>query len=230
MIDLYAWPTPNGHKISIMLEAAGLAYRVIAVDINKGDQFDPEFLRISPNARMPAILDHDGPAGKPISVFESGAILVYLADKSGQYLPREARARAMVLQWLMFQMGSLGPMCGQTHHFRQHAPEKVDYAIERYTNEVGRLYGVMDRRLAEAHYLAGAYSIADMACWPWVRLHKRQDQDLEDFPNVKRWFEAISARPATQRGMVLLREMRGQGPMTKEAREILFGATQFRRR
>jgi len=230
MIELHAWPTPNGHKISIMLEECALPYRVIPVDITRGDQFTPEFLRISPNSRMPAIVDSDGEEDESVSVFESGAILVYLAEKTGSFLPREGPARYDVLQWLMFQMANLGPILGQAHYFRGYAEEKIPYAIDRFTNEAGRLYNVMEGRLGAVEYLAGDYSIADMACWPWVRLHRYHGQKFEDFPNVKRWFDAISARPATQRGMALLADRRGRGPIGEAARDILFGATQYRRR
>ena len=231
MIDFYYWPTPNGWKVAIMLEECGLDYRMIPVDINKGEQFKPEFLAISPNNRMPAIVDRDGPDGEPLSVFESGAILVYLAEKTGKFLPRAGAPRYAVMQWLMFQMGGLGPMCGQAHHFRQRmGGVEVPYAIDRYTNEVGRLYGVMDRRLGEAAYLGGAdYSIADMACWPWVRPMRRQGWEREEFPNAKRWFDVIEARPAVRRGMELLAEFRGDRTITDEGRDILFGKTQFER-
>ncbi len=229
MIEFYAWPTPNAHKISIMLEECGLAYDVIPVDITRGDQFAPEFLKISPNNRMPAIVDPDGPDGGPVSVFESGAILVYLAEKTGRFLPEGGNARYHVLEWLMFQMANLGPICGQAHHFRQYAAEAAPYAVERFTNEAGRLYNVMDRRLGETEYLAGEYSIADMACWPWVRLHRHHGQPFEEFPDLKRWFDAITARPATQRGMELLKEMRG-GEVSAEAKDILFGGVQYKRR
>jgi GST-like protein len=228
MIDLYAWPTPNAHKVSIMLEECGLPYKVVVVNINEGDQFQPEFLKISPNNRMPAIVDHDGPDGAPISVFESGAILVYLAEKTGRFLPADPRGRSLAMQWLMWQMGGLGPMCGQAHHFRQQmGGVEVPYGVERYTKEVGRLYGVLDRRLADAEYLAGEYSIADMASWPWVRLARRQGQNRDDFPNLKRWFESVSARPAVQAGMKLLEQYRGNRVLTEEARDILFGKGQF---
>lgn len=231
MIELFAWPTPNAHKISIMLEECALAYRVVEVDINAGDQFIPLFLAISPNNRIPALIDSDGPAGKLIALFESGAILIYLADKAGRFLPTAPHARMAALQWLFFQMGGLGPMCGQAHHFRQMAAEQIPYAVARYTNEVGRLYGVMDRRLGEEPYLAGdEYTIADIASWPWVRLHRRQGQAFEDFPNVERWFKAIGARAAVARGMQLLAHRRGNRVLTDSAREILFGATQFQRR
>ena len=230
MIDLYAWPTPNAHKVSIMLEECGLGYNVIPVDITKGDQFAPEFLDISPNNRMPAIVDPEGPDGGPVSVFESGAILIYLAEKTGRFLPAAGNARYKVLEWLMFQMANLGPVCGQAHHFRTYAPQTEPYATDRFTNEAGRLYNVMERRLDEAGFLAGQYSIADMACWPWVRLHRYHGQPFEAFANVKRWFDVISARPATQRGMALLEEHRGGGPVGEVARDILFGATQYQRR
>jgi len=228
MIDLYTWPTPNGHKIHIMLEETGLAYRVIPVNIGKGDQFDPAFLKISPNNKMPAIVDPDGPGGAPISLFESGAILIYLAEKSGRFLPGEPRARYAVLQWLMFQMGGIGPMLGQAHHFRSYAPEKIEYAIDRYTREAGRLYRVVDRRLGETPWLGGGdYSIADMATFPWLRRYERQGQHLADYPNLARWFEAMMARPAVQRGLQVLAEHQMSGPITDEARENLFGARQF---
>jgi len=212
---LYAWPTPNAQKVSIMLEECALPYEVVAVDINKGEQFAPEFLAISPNNRIPAMVDRE----RDIALFESGAILIYLAEMSGRLMPD----RYAALQWLMFQIGGLGPMCGQAHHFRQMADVQIPYAVARYTNEVARLYGVMDRRLGEAPYLAGEYSIADIACWPWVRPHRRQGQSLDDFPHVKRWFEAIGARPAVARGMALLAEKRGSRELTQAARGILFG-------
>ena len=232
MIDLYAWPTPNAHKVSIMLEECALPYDVIAVDINKGEQFTPEFLALNPNNRMPVIVDRDGPEGSPITVFESGAILVYLAEKTGRFLPAKGEERYAVLQWLMFQMGGLGPMAGQAHHFRQQmGGVEVPYGIQRYTDEVGRLYGVMDRRLGEVPYLGGHdYSIADMACWPWARPSRRQGHDKADFPNLKRWFDDITLRPAVQAGMKLLEEHRGNRDMTDQARDVLFGKTQFERR
>ncbi len=231
MIDLYTWPTPNGHKIHIMLEETGLAYNVIPIDISAGAQFEPAFLKISPNNKMPAIVDPEGPDGKPISLFESGAILIYLADKTGQFLPTEPRQRYTVLQWLMFQMGGVGPMLGQAHHFRIYAPEKLDYAYDRYTNEAKRLYGVLDRRLGEAAYLAGDdYTIADMATFPWLRSHENQGVDLNDFPHVKHWFEGIAARPAVQRGVEVLADRRRQGPIDDKAREVMFGATQYQQR
>ncbi len=224
MIDLYYWPTPNGWKISIALEEMGLPYRVVPVNIGRGEQFKPEFLAISPNNRMPAIVDHD-PAGggAPVSVFESGAILVYLAEKTGRFLPKDLRGRFEALQWLFWQMGGLGPMLGQAHHFRQYAPEKIQYAIERYTNEANRLYGVLDRRLADREFVAGEYSIADMASWPWIVPHERQGQNLDDFPHLKRWYDTMKARPAVQKGFSLMRdEVRASGP-DEQARKILFG-------
>ncbi len=229
MIDLYTWPTPNGHKVHIMLEEVGLEYNVIPIDINAGDQFDPEFLKISPNNKMPAMVDPDGPGGTPYSLFESGAILMYLAEKTGRLMPTETRARYDVIKWLMFQMGHIGPMLGQAHHFRIYAPEPIPYAIDRYTNEAYRLYKVLDGRLAEAEYLAEAYSIADIAVFPWLRSHERKGQDLNDFPHVKRWFEAIAARPAVEAGVEVLADRRRTGPIDAAAREIMFGAKQCRR-
>ena len=225
MIDLYYWPTPNGWKITVMLEEAGLPYQIIPVNIGRGDQFKPEFLAISPNNRMPAIVDQ-APAGggQPISVFESGAILLYLAEKTGRFLPADVRGRYEVVQWLMWQMANLGPMLGQAHHFRQYAPEPIPYAIDRYTNEANRLYGVMDRRLADREFLAGEYSIADMACWPWIAPYKRQGQSLDEFPNLERWFETMQARAAVQRGFAAGAELRQAG-MDEAARKILFGQT-----
>ncbi len=231
MIDLYTWPTPNGFKASIMLEECGLDYAVFPIDIGRGDQFDPDFLKISPNNKMPAIVDSDGPGGRPYPLFESGAILLYLAEKTGRFMALDAAARYLVIQWLMFQMGGVGPMFGQAHHFRQYAPEPIDYAIQRYTNETGRLYGVMDRRLGECEFLAGDYSIADMACFPWTRSYERQGQDLDDFPNVRRWFDAIDARPAVKKGLeVLADRRRDPSEIDDEQRSILFGAEQYRRR
>ncbi len=227
MLDLYVWPTPNAYKVSIMLEEIGRPYKVIPVDIQAGDQFKPEFLKISPNNKMPAIVDHDAPDGKPLAMFESGAILMYLAETSGRFMPKDLRGRYQVIQWLMFQMGSVGPMLGQAHHFRQYAPEKLEYAINRYTNEATRLYRVIDRRLGETPFLAGEYSIADMAVFPWLRSYERQGQKLEDYPNLKRWFEAINARPAVKKGLELLAEKRRTGPMDAKAKEVLFGKTQY---
>lgn len=203
MIDLYTWGTPNGRKASIALEELALPYAVRPIDIGKGDQFKPAFLAINPNGKIPALVDPDGPDGKPISVFESGAILIYLAEKTGKLLPKDPRGRSVVMQWLMFQMGGVGPMFGQAHHFRRFAPEKIPYAIDRYTNETRRLYGVLDRRLAEAEYLAGDYSIADIATYPWAARHEWQGVALSEFPAVKRWFDALSARPAVARGMAV---------------------------
>lgn len=221
-IDLYTWPTPNGHKIHIMLEECGLPYNVHAVDIGAGDQFAPAFLKISPNNKIPAIVDPHGPDGAPMPVFESGAILLYLAGKTGRFLPADTRGKYVALQWLMFQMGGLGPMLGQAHHFRIYAPEKVEYAIKRYTNEAQRLYGVMDRRLAEVPYFAGEYSIADMAIYPWTRSHANQGVDLATFPNVARWYEAIGARPAVQRALQVLADRR-RPQLTDKDRANLFG-------
>ncbi|MSO92951.1 MAG: glutathione S-transferase family protein [Rhodospirillales bacterium] len=232
MIDLYTWPTPNGHKVHIMLEEVGLPYTIIPINIRAGDQFKPDFLKISPNNKMPAIVDREGPGGKPYSVFESGAILMYLAEKTGRFMPKDTAGRYQVIQWLMFQMGGIGPMLGQAHHFREYASEQVSYAVERYTKEAGRLYGVMDRRLGEAPYLAGDYSIADMACYPWLRSSERQGQSLDDFPNVKRWYQAIEARPAVQRGLQVLAEhqRKPNQKMTEQERSIMFGSEQYARR
>jgi GST-like protein len=229
MIDVYSWATPNGHKVHIMLEEIGLPYQVHAIDIGAGDQFKPEFLSISPNNKIPAIVDADGPDGKPIALFESGAILVYLAGKTGQFLGNTDRERFDTLQWLMFQMGGVGPMLGQAHHFRMYAPEKVQYGIDRYTNEAKRLYGVIDRQVAKEGYLAGSeYTIADIATWPWLRSWQNQGVDINEFPDLKRWFEEIEARPAVQRGVQVLADRRK--PITDDkAREILFGKTQYQR-
>jgi GST-like protein len=230
MIDVYSWATPNGHKVHIMLEECGLPYAAHAVDISTGEQFSPDFLAISPNNRIPAITDPDGPDGEPISLFESGAILLYLAGKTGRFLPRSTRGKYQALQWLMFQMASVGPMLGQTHHFRAYAPEKVEYAITRFSNEARRLYGVMDKQLATSDYIAGKeYTIADMAVWPWLRSHERQGIDLGEFPNVKAWFEAIGNRPAVQRGITILADRR-KPELDQAAREILFGKTQYAKR
>ena len=228
-LELYFWPTPNGRKITIFLEEAGLAYTLHPVDIGRGDQFKPEFLQISPNNKMPALMDPGGPDGKPISIFESGAILMYLADKTGKFLPQETRARYQVLQWLFFQVASVGPMLGQAHHFRDYAPEKIEYAINRYTNEATRLYGVMDKRLAEHEYIAGNYSIADMAIYPWIVSAERQGQGLKDFPHLNRWFERLTARPGVQRGIAVLKDKRSAG-MTDQQKENLFGQAQYQRR
>jgi len=230
MIDVYTWPTPNGHKVHIMLEETGLPYTVHPIDIGAGDQFEPEFLKISPNNKIPAIVDPEGPDGKPISLFESGAILLYLADKTGQFLPEDPRGRYEVMEWLMFQMGGVGPMLGQAHHFRFYAPEKIPYAVDRYTNEGSRLYSVIDKRLADRQYLAGDYSIADMATFPWLRSYERQGQNIDDYPNLKRWFDAINERPAVKRALQVLADKTRQGPIDERAREVMFGATQYRRR
>ncbi len=230
MIDVYTWPTPNGHKVHIALEELGLAYTVHPIHIGQGDQFSADFLRISPNNKIPAIVDQDGPDGAPISLFESGAILIYLAEKTGQLMPKDTRARYETLEWLMFQMGGLGPMLGQAHHFRQYAPETIEYAVNRYTNEASRLYGVVDRRLGDREWLAGSeYSIADIACFPWIRPHENQGQDLADFPHLKRWFDAIANRPAVQRGVEVLADARPP-QLDEKAREQLFGASQYQKR
>ena len=223
-IDLYYWPTPNGWKISIMLEECGLPYTLYPVNISQGDQFKPEFLAFSPNNRMPAIIDPDGPDGKPISVFESGAILQYLGRKTGKFYPADERGRVEVEQWLMWQMGGFGPMLGQTHHFRLYAPEPVPYAIDRYTNETKRLYGVLNRRLADRPFIAGAYSIADMACIGWARGWERQGQDIAEFPHVKRWMDTVLARPAVQRGLAVKAEDRGTVDLKDpKVQALLFG-------
>jgi GSH-dependent disulfide-bond oxidoreductase len=230
MIGVYSWATPNGHKVHIMLEECGLPYRVHPVDIGAGQQFDADFLTISPNNKIPAIVDDDGPDGEPMSLFESGAILLYLAGKTGRFLPTSTRGRYEVLQWLMFQMGGVGPMLGQAHHFRIYAPEKIDYAVNRYTNEAKRLYGVMDKQLAKQRYMAGPeYSIADIAIFPWLRSWKNQGIDWNDYPHLKGWFDEIAARPAVQRGVEVLANLRK--PITGEKeREVLFGSQQYQRR
>jgi GSH-dependent disulfide-bond oxidoreductase len=234
MIDVHSWPTPNGHKVHIMLEECGLRlgrdWRVHPVNIGKGDQFEPAFLKISPNNKIPALVDPDGPDGQPISLFESGAILLYLAAKTGKFLPKSDRAKFKVLEWLMFQMGGVGPMLGQNHHFRQYAPEKIGYAIDRYTNEARRLYGVMDRQLEAQKFIAGnQYSIADIAIFPWLRNWQNQGIDWADFPNLKIWFDTIAARPAVQRGVAVLADARR--PITDDkSREVLFGKTQYEKR
>jgi GST-like protein len=225
-IDLYFWPTPNGLKITVFLEEAGLPYRIIPVNIGKGDQFKPEFLAISPNNRMPAIVDPEGPDGKPISVFESGAILQYLGRKTGKFYPADERARVEAEQWLMWQMGGLGPMAGQANHFRLYAPEKVPYGIERYTKEVNRLYGVMNKRLADRDYLAGEFSIADIACIGWARGWERQGQDIEQFPHLKAWLARMEARPGTARGLAVTGDCKKTDLSSdKEAQKVLFGQT-----
>jgi len=226
MIDLHYWTTPNGHKITLFLEEAGLEYTIKAVNIGKGEQFDPAFLAISPNNRIPAIVDHapaDG--GKPISVFESGAILLYLAGKTGKFIPKDLRGQVTVLEWLMWQMGGLGPMLGQNHHFANYAPERIPYAIERYTKETSRLYAVLDKRLAGRDFIAGKqYTIADMAAYPWI-IPDRQGQDIDTFPNLKRWLAAIRARPATARAYALVKQVNpnASGIRTEEERKVLFG-------
>lgn len=229
-IDVYSWPTPNGHKVHIMLEECGLPYRVHPINIGKGDQFSADFLAISPNNKIPAIVDPQGPDGEPISLFESGAILVYLAGKTGKLLPEGDRARYEVLEWLMFQMGGVGPMLGQAHHFRLYAPEKIPYAIDRYTNEAKRLYGVIDKQLAKHRFIAGdSYSIADIATFPWLRSWQNQGIVLQDYPHLQKWFDAIAERPAVQRGVKVLADMRK--PLTDDkARDVLFGKTQYDRR
>jgi GSH-dependent disulfide-bond oxidoreductase len=229
MIDVYSWATPNGHKVHIMLEECGLPYRVHAIDIGSGEQFTPQFLAISPNNKIPAIVDADGPDGAPMSLFESGAILLYLAAKSGRFMPDDARGKYEVLQWLMFQMGGVGPMLGQAHHFRIYAPERIPYAVERYTNEARRLYGVMDKRLARSKYLGGStYSIADIAVFPWLRSWKNQGIDWADYPQLKGWFDEIAARPAVKRGVEVLASAR-KALTDDKAREMLFGATQYQK-
>jgi GST-like protein len=226
MIDLYYWPTPNGHKITMFLEETGLDYKISPVDISAGDQFKPDFLAFSPNNRMPAIIDHaPSGGGEAISVFESGAILVYLAEKTGRFLPSDARGRKTVLEWLFWQMGGLGPMAGQNHHFAIYAPEKFPYAINRYVNETNRLYGVLDRRLAGRDFLAGDYSIADMAAYPWIVPHARQGQNLDDTPNLKRWFEIIKARPATVAAYIRGEPYASRPAVTEEGKKLLFGQT-----
>ncbi|KQP33889.1 glutathione S-transferase [Methylobacterium sp. Leaf104] len=229
MIDLYYWPTPNGHKVTMFLEEAGLDYTLKPVNIGKGDQFRPDFLAIAPNNRMPAIVDH-APAGggAPVSLFESGAILLYLAEKTGRFIAQDVAGRAEVLQWLFWQMGGLGPMLGQNHYFTQYAPEKVPYAIDRYLKETNRLYGVLDRRLADRPFLAGAdYAIADMASYPWIVPYEKQGQRLEDFPNLRRWFEAIAERPATKAAYARAPEINPDfgKTMSEEAKKVMFGQT-----
>ena len=226
MIELHYWTTPNGHKVTMFLEEAGLPYRIVPVRIGAGDQFKPEFLAISPNNRIPAIIDHDpADGGAPISIFESGAILLYLAEKIGRFIPTDLRARVDVLQWLFWQMAGLGPMAGQNHHFGLYAPEKLTYAIDRYVNETNRLYGVLNKRLAVRPFVAGDYSIADMACYPWIVPYERQRQNLDDFPHIKRWLNEIRERPATVRAYELAKEINAQNVMTEEAKKILFGQT-----
>ena len=233
MINIYSWPTPNGHKVHIMLEECGLKlgqdWRVHPVNIGLGDQFQPAFLKISPNNKIPALMDPDGPDGKPITLFESGAILLYLASKTGKFLPKTNRQKFEVLQWLMFQMGGVGPMLGQAHHFRIYAPEKIDYAVNRYTNEAKRLYAVMNHQLATHRYIAGqSYSIADIAIFPWLRSWQNQGIDWDDYPHLKAWFDKIEARPAVKRGVHVLADLR-QALTDKKSHEILLGKKQFQR-
>jgi GST-like protein len=230
MIDVYSWPTPNGHKVHILLEECGLAYRAHAIDIGAGDQFTPEFLAISPNNKVPAIVDPDGPDGKPMSLFESGAILVYLASKVNRFLGDTDREKFTVLKWLMWQMGGFGPMLGQAHHFRIYAPEKIEYAIQRYTNEAARLYGVLDKQLAQHRYVAGdSYTIADIAIFPWTRSWQNQGIDWMRFPHAKRWHDEVAARPAVQRGVQVLANLR-RPLVDDKAKSVLFGAEQYRAR
>lgn len=230
MITLYSWPTPNGHKIHIMLEECALPYQAVPINIGAGEQFASEFLALSPNNKIPAITDPDGPDGEPISLFESGAILLYLAGKTGRFMPTDVRGKYTTLQWLMFQMGGVGPMLGQNHHFRQYAPQPLPYAIERYTNEARRLYGVIDKQLTQHAYLAGSeYTIADMATFPWLRNWKNQGIELGDYPALKRWFELIAQRPTVQRGLQVLADLRRPITGDKE-RDILFGQSQYKRR
>lgn len=232
MIDVYTWTTPNGHKIHIMLEEAGLKYAAHPINIMNGDQFKPEFLEISPNNKIPAIVDQDGPGGKPISIFESGAILIYLAEKTGRFLPSDARKRVQVLEWLMFQMGGIGPMLGQAHHFIKYAPEKIGYAVDRYSNEANRLYGVLDTRLDKHEYVAAdEYTIADIAIFPWLRSYENQGVDINKYANVKRWFDAINERAAVKRGLQVLAKEREAAQVDQEkAFENMFGAAQYQRR
>ena len=224
MIDLYYWPTPNGHKITIFLEETGTDYRIHPVHIGRGEQFNPDFLKIAPNNRMPAIVDrHPADGGEPISIFESGAILLYLAEKTGKYIATDTRGRVEVLQWLFWQMAGLGPMAGQNHHFVKYAPEKLPYAMDRYIKETSRLYAVLDRRLADRDYVAGDYSIADMAAYPWIVPHERQQQNLNEFPNLKRWFETIRARPAVVRAYEKGAAISAKPVVDEDARKFLFG-------
>lgn len=226
MIELYYWSTPNGHKITIFLEESQLDYKIFPINIGKGDQFKPDFLKIAPNNRMPAIIDtRPADGGEPISVFESGAILLYLAQKTGQFIPTDLRQSTVVNEWLFWQVGGLGPMAGQNHHFNQYAPEKLPYAIARYVNETNRLYGVLNRQLQTREYIAGEYSIADMACYPWIVPYKRQQQNLDDFPALKRWFESISSRPAVKKAYKKGKQISSSPTVTKESKQILFGQT-----
>ena len=235
MIDVYSWPTSNGRKVNIMVEELELDYKMHPIEIGAGDQFTPEFTAINPNQKIPAIVDSDGPDGKPYTVIESGAILMYLADKHDRFLPADVAARYEVIQWLMFQMGGVGPMFGQTGHFRNYAlerysPDEVQYGIDRYTNEAHRLYGVMGRRLAQNEYFAGDYSIADMAVFPWCRTSERRGVDHAEYPNFKRWYDQVAARPAVQRGVNVLEENRRTGPHSDKSWEMMFGAQQYAKR
>lgn len=230
-IEVWSWPTPNGHKVHIALEELGLPYKVVPVNIGAGEQFSPEFLAITPNHRIPAIVDPEGPGGQRLTLFESGAILIYLAEKAGRLIPKDPAARYTCLQWLMFQMGGIGPMFGQYGHFHTYAPERIPYAMERYAKEVVRLHRVVEKRLGESEYLAGdEYSIADIATFPWVRFPERRNVDLAEFPAVKRWHDAIAARPAVQRGVAVLSERQRSGQISEEERDILFGSKQFQAR
>lgn len=234
MINVYSWPTPNGHKVHIMMEECGYKlgrdWRAIPINIGKGDQFTPEFLKISPNNKIPAMVDPNGPDGKPISMMESGAILLYLATKTGKFLPKTDRTKFEMMEWLMFQMGGVGPMLGQAHHFRIYAPEKIEYAVNRYTNEAKRLYSVMNKRLADNKFIAGnTYTIADIAIFPWLRSWQNQGIDWADYPHLKAWFDKIAARPAVQRGVTVLADLRK--PLTDDkTRDVLFGSTQYQKR
>ena len=224
MIDLYYWTTPNGHKVTMFLEETGMAHRIVPINIGKGEQFAPDFLGIAPNNRIPAIVDHQpADGGAPLALFESGAILLYLADKIGRFIAPDLRGRNETIQWLFWQMGGLGPMAGQNHHFTQYAPEKIPYAIERYVKETARLYAVLNKRLADREFIAGNYSIADMASYPWIVPHEKQGQNLDDFPHLKRWFAAIRERPATQRAYALAKEINPAPVMTEDAKRVLFG-------
>ena len=226
MIDLYYWPTPNGHKITMFLEEAGLPYHIKPINIGKGEQFAPDFLKIAPNNRMPALVDHDpADGGEPVHLFESGAILLYLAEKTGRFLPEALRPRLQVTEWLFWQMAGLGPMLGQNHHFNRYAPEKIEYAINRYVNETNRLYGVLDRRLAGRDYIVDEYSIADMACYPWIVPYEAQGQRLEDFPNLQAWFHRVAERPGTVAAYAKAKEIGSQAPMSDDAKKVLFGQT-----
>ena len=231
MIDLYYWPTPNGWKLTILFEELGIPYNVIPVDINKGEQFESDFLAIAPNNRMPAVVDSEGADGQPLSLFESGAIMLHYAEKHGRFIPADERGRAEVLQWLFFQMGNVGPMLGQCHHFRNYAPEQLPYAVERYTNETSRLYRVVNKRLADRDWVAGDYSIADMAIFPWMRIWMNQGQDIENYPHLGAWLERNNERPAVQRGLdVMADQIRKKPVFTEEERSIMFGAKQFEAR